>query len=110
MCFEKNSGDVSLADAQECDKRGIWLVQMFYNIIVSKPFAETNQHFHPAFRTDAAGFGLHPQIHRPIREAISERRPAGLSGRGVARHGESSGVVHERRFARRAGWHESRRL
>jgi hypothetical protein len=27
---------------QECDKRGIWLVQMFYNIIVSKPFAETN--------------------------------------------------------------------
>ena len=28
--------------AQECDKRGIWLVQMFYNIIVSKPFAETN--------------------------------------------------------------------
>jgi hypothetical protein len=28
--------------AQECDKRGIWLVQMFYNIFVSKPFAETN--------------------------------------------------------------------
>ncbi len=28
--------------AEECDKRGIWLVQMFYNIIVSKPFAETN--------------------------------------------------------------------
>lgn len=25
---------------EECDKRGIWLVQMFYNIIVSKPFAE----------------------------------------------------------------------
>ncbi|HTY89186.1 MAG TPA: hypothetical protein VMB80_17195 [Candidatus Acidoferrum sp.] len=28
--------------ATECDRRGIWLVQMFYNIIVSKPFAETN--------------------------------------------------------------------
>lgn len=28
--------------ASECDKRGIWLVQMFYNILVSKPFAETN--------------------------------------------------------------------
>jgi hypothetical protein len=28
--------------AQECDQRGIWLVQMFYNIFVSKPFAETN--------------------------------------------------------------------
>ncbi len=27
----------------ECDKRGIWLVQMFYNIIVSKPFAEQNR-------------------------------------------------------------------
>ncbi len=26
----------------ECDKRGIWLIQMFYNIIVSKPFAQTN--------------------------------------------------------------------
>jgi hypothetical protein len=25
---------------QECDKRGIWLVQMFYNILLSKPFAE----------------------------------------------------------------------
>jgi hypothetical protein len=28
--------------ATECDRRGIWLVQMFYNILVSKPFAETN--------------------------------------------------------------------
>jgi hypothetical protein len=28
--------------ADECDKRGIWLIQMFYNIIVSKPFAEKN--------------------------------------------------------------------
>jgi len=26
--------------SSECDKRGIWLVQMFYNIFVSKPFAE----------------------------------------------------------------------
>lgn len=25
---------------QEADKRGIWVVQMFYNIILSKPFAE----------------------------------------------------------------------
>jgi len=28
--------------AEECDKRGIWLVQMFYNILVSQPFAEKN--------------------------------------------------------------------
>jgi len=27
---------------QEADKRGIWVIQMFYNIIVSKPFAEKN--------------------------------------------------------------------
>ena len=25
---------------EEADKRGIWVIQMFYNIIVSKPFAE----------------------------------------------------------------------
>lgn len=29
--------------AQECDRRGIWLVQMFYNIILPKPFAEHHQ-------------------------------------------------------------------
>ncbi len=29
--------------AEECDRRGIWLVQMFYNIILSKPFAEHHQ-------------------------------------------------------------------
>jgi hypothetical protein len=27
---------------KEADKRGIWVVQMFYNIILSKPFAEHN--------------------------------------------------------------------
>jgi hypothetical protein len=27
---------------QEADKRGIWIIQMFYNIFVSKPFAEKN--------------------------------------------------------------------
>lgn len=29
--------------AQECDRRGIWLVQMFYNILLSKPFAEKHR-------------------------------------------------------------------
>jgi len=28
--------------AQEADKRGVWVVQMFYNILLSKPFAEKN--------------------------------------------------------------------
>jgi len=39
--FQKNQEQFRWL-AQECDQRGIWLVQMFYNIIVSKPFAETN--------------------------------------------------------------------
>jgi hypothetical protein len=39
--FEKNQEQFRWL-AQECDKRGIWLVQMFYNILVSKPFADTN--------------------------------------------------------------------
>jgi hypothetical protein len=39
--FQKNQEMYHWLSA-ECDKRGIWLVQMFYNIIVSKPFAETN--------------------------------------------------------------------
>ena len=39
--FQKNQEQYRWL-AQECDKRGIWLVQMFYNIFVSKPFAETN--------------------------------------------------------------------
>jgi hypothetical protein len=39
--FQKNQEQFRWL-AQECDKRGIWLVQMFYNILVSKPFAMTN--------------------------------------------------------------------
>lgn len=37
---------------QECDRRGIWLVQMFYNILLSKPFAEHNH--------------LPTQLHAPV--------------------------------------------
>lgn len=29
--------------AEEADKRGIWVIQMFYNIIIPKPFAEKHQ-------------------------------------------------------------------
>jgi hypothetical protein len=39
--FQKNQEQFRWL-AEECDQRGIWLVQMFYNILVSKPFAETN--------------------------------------------------------------------
>lgn len=37
--FAKNEEIFSFL-THEADKRGIWVVQMFYNIIVSKPFAE----------------------------------------------------------------------
>ena len=37
--FRKNQEIFSFL-TEEADKRGIWVIQMFYNIIVSKPFAE----------------------------------------------------------------------
>lgn len=37
--FKKNEEIYSFL-TKEADKRGIWVIQMFYNIIVSKPFAE----------------------------------------------------------------------
>lgn len=37
--FRKNEEIFSFL-TEEADKRGIWVIQMFYNIIVSKPFAE----------------------------------------------------------------------
>ena len=37
--FKKNEEVFSFL-TKEADKRGIWVIQMFYNIIVSKPFAE----------------------------------------------------------------------
>ncbi|WP_213087005.1 alpha-d-galacturonidase [Chitinophaga agrisoli] len=39
--FRKNE-DMYRFLTEEADKRGIWVIQMFYNIIVSKPFAEKN--------------------------------------------------------------------
>lgn len=40
--FKKNEEIFSFI-TEEADKRGIWIIQMFYNIIVSKPFAEKHQ-------------------------------------------------------------------
>lgn len=37
--FKKNE-EIYRFLAEEADKRGIWLIQMFYNIIIPKPFAE----------------------------------------------------------------------
>jgi len=46
--------------AAECDRRGIWLVQMFYNILLSKPFAEKN--------------GLETQLAAPVPVAADYTR------------------------------------
>jgi len=40
--FKKNE-EIFRFITKEADKRGIWIIQMFYNIIVSKPFAERHQ-------------------------------------------------------------------
>ncbi|MFC6099368.1 alpha-d-galacturonidase [Olivibacter domesticus] len=37
--FKKNE-EMFRFVTEEADKRGIWIIQMFYNIIISKPFAE----------------------------------------------------------------------
>jgi hypothetical protein len=39
VTFEKNE-DIFRFLTTEANKRGIWVIQMFYNIIISKPFAE----------------------------------------------------------------------
>lgn len=41
VTFKKNEEIFSFL-TKEADKRGIWVIQMFYNIIVSRPFAEHN--------------------------------------------------------------------
>jgi hypothetical protein len=40
--FQKNE-EIYRFLTTEADKRGIWVIQMFYNIIISKPFAEKHQ-------------------------------------------------------------------
>ena len=39
--FKKNE-EIYRSLTKEADKRGIWVIQAFYNVIVSKPFAEHN--------------------------------------------------------------------
>ena len=56
--FKKNEEMFSFL-TQEADRRGIWVIQMFYNIILSKPFADH--------------YGLKTQDrHRPITPLIAD--------------------------------------
>ncbi len=51
---------------QEADKRGIWVIQMFYNIIVSKPFAE-----HHHLKTQDRNRPIVPVIADYTRQSIA---------------------------------------
>ena len=99
--FQKNT-EMFRWLTQECDKRGIWLVQMFYNIIVSKPFAETN--------------GISTQLSAPtpltadytrksIAEFVKQYPNVGLMvclGEALRGTAEPTGLVHQCHSARRA--------
>lgn len=51
---------------EEANKRGIWVIQMFYNIIVSKPFAE-----HHNIKTQDRGRPIIPLISDYTRKSVA---------------------------------------
>lgn len=63
--FRKNEEIFSFL-TEEADKRGIWVIQMFYNIIVSKPFAE-----HHNIETQERNRPITPLISDYTRKSIA---------------------------------------
>jgi len=63
--FKKNE-EIYRFLTTEADKRGIWVIQMFYNIIVSKPFAE-----HHHIKTQERERPIIPLIADYTRKSIS---------------------------------------
>ncbi len=63
--FQKNE-EMFRFLTQEADKRGIWVIQMFYNIIVSKPFAE-----HHNIKTQDRNRPITPLIADYTRKSIA---------------------------------------
>ena len=63
--FKKNEEMFSFLTT-EADKRGIWVIQMFYNIIVSKPFAE-----HYKIKTQDRNRPIIPYIADYTRKSIA---------------------------------------
>ena len=63
--FKKNEEMFSYL-TKEADKRGIWVIQMFYNIIVSKPFAE-----HYKIKTQDRNRPIIPYIADYTRKSIA---------------------------------------
>lgn len=63
--FRKNEETYKFI-TEEADKRGIWVIQMFYNIIVSKPFAE-----HHNIKTQDRNRPIIPLISDYTRKSIA---------------------------------------
>jgi hypothetical protein len=63
--FKKNE-EIFAFLTEEAGKRGIWVIQMFYNIIVSKPFAE-----HHGIRTQDRSRGITPLLSDYTRKSIA---------------------------------------
>lgn len=63
--FEKNKEMYAFL-TEEADKRGIWVIQMFYNIILSKPFAE-----HHGLHTQERNRKITPLIEDYTRKSIA---------------------------------------
>lgn len=63
--FKKNE-ELFAFLTKEADRRGIWVIQMFYNIIVSKPFAE---HYH--IKTQDRNRPIIPYIADYTRKSIA---------------------------------------
>jgi hypothetical protein len=63
--FKKNE-EIYKFITEEADKRGIWVIQMFYNIIVSKPFAE-----HHNIKTQDRNRPIIPLISDYTRKSIA---------------------------------------
>lgn len=63
--FKKNE-EIFKFLTEEADKRGIWVIQMFYNIIVSKPFAE-----HHNIKTQDRNRPIIPLISDYTRKSIA---------------------------------------
>lgn len=63
--FKKNEEMFAFL-TEEADKRGIWVIQMFYNILVSKPFAE-----HHGIKTQDRSRPITPLISDYTRKSIA---------------------------------------
>ena len=78
--FKKNEEMFSFL-TREADRRGIFVIQMFYNIILSKPFADhyglKTQDRPPSYHS--AHQRLYPQVGSCLHREISQCRLARLS-------------------------------